>query len=96
MAAQNCLYFHQLIGFVDPDWQHGKILSYWLGAMKTFALIGREVKDLKVDRQAREETDLKKDLILSIIIILYPATRMIVTLTLWIMASDHRFIGQAS
>lgn len=61
MAAQNCLYFHQLIGlFVDPDWQHGKILCYWLGAMKTFALIGREVKDLKVDRQAREETDLKK------------------------------------
>lgn len=61
MAAQNCLYFHRLIGlFVDPDWQHGKILCYWLGAMKTFALIGREVKDLKVDRQAREETDLKK------------------------------------
>lgn len=60
MAAQNCLYFHQLIGFVDPDWQHEKSSSHWLYAMKTFPLIGREMKDLKVDRQAREKTDLKQ------------------------------------
>ena len=29
MAAQTVLYFHHLIGFVDPDWQYCKTFFHW-------------------------------------------------------------------